>query len=142
MVPISITLTAWLNVFFELETTQLGFNAVTCQPALSNSALKAIAAPLPSSTINALAPLASSLILLTDDTPNQPTRENIINGFNELLSKSKNCKELWLSYSGHGAYLTSDNDDNESSTFNDFRDSATSGLKFFKSLCSAFFKFS
>jgi hypothetical protein len=55
-----------------------------------------------------------NIILLTDDTPNQPTRENIINGFNELLSKSKDCKELWLSYSGHGAYLISDNDDNES----------------------------
>lgn len=47
------------------------------------------------------------IILLTDETENKPTRENIINGFNKLVEKSSNCKELWLSYSGHGAYMSS-----------------------------------
>lgn len=49
-----------------------------------------------------------NIILLTDESDNKPTRENIINGFNELVEKSNNCKELWLSYSGHGAYMSSD----------------------------------
>jgi metacaspase-1 len=55
-----------------------------------------------------------NITILTDDSDNKPTKQNILNGINNLASKSSECKELWFSYSGHGAYLTSNNNDNES----------------------------
>jgi len=56
-----------------------------------------------------------NIMLLTDETNKKPTRENILEGMVKLVHEAinNNCKEIWLSYSGHGAYLTSNNDDNE-----------------------------
>ena len=47
--------------------------------------------------------------LLTDNTSVKPTKQNIINSINRLVSrvKSTNSKEVWFSYSGHGSYLSS-----------------------------------
>ena len=61
-----------------------------------------------------------NIILLTDETENKPTKQNILNGLNNLAEKSKECKELWFSYSGHGSYLYSNSNDPES----DYKDEA------------------
>ena len=61
-----------------------------------------------------------NIILLTDETDNKPTKQNILNGMNSLAEKSKECKELWFSYSGHGSYLNSNSNDDES----DYKDEA------------------
>lgn len=55
----------------------------------------------------------NDIYLLLDDNVNiRPTKQNIINAFNLLLSKAaEGYSELWLSYSGHGSYLTDNNMD-------------------------------
>ena len=58
--------------------------------------------------------LSENIMMLTDDTPNsRPTKQNIINSFTTLVNKAKNEQftELWLSYSGHGSYVTDTNGD-------------------------------
>lgn len=77
--------------------------------------------------------LPENILLLTDDANGlKPTKQNIINAFNTLVSKALNegFTELWLSYSGHGSYVDDLNRDEK-----DFRDEAlcpsdfaTSGL--------------
>jgi hypothetical protein len=44
---------------------------------------------------------------LTDDTTIKPTKHNIINSIRKLTKKVRDegIKEVWFSYSGHGAYL-------------------------------------
>tara|TARA_Y200000002_G_scaffold240881_1_gene199133 strand:- start:880 stop:2304 length:1425 start_codon:yes stop_codon:yes gene_type:complete len=56
-----------------------------------------------------------NITLLTDETDIKPNKENIINAINNLAKKSKDCKELWFSYSGHGSYLygNSENDNKD-----------------------------
>lgn len=50
---------------------------------------------------------SENIILLTDNEVNKPTKQNIINSFNTLLAKAnEGYEELWLSYSGHGSYIT------------------------------------
>jgi hypothetical protein len=54
----------------------------------------------------------SNATLLRDDVTNVndlPTRKNIINALNALVSNSANCTEVWFHYSGHGAKIKSSN---------------------------------
>lgn len=58
--------------------------------------------------------LPSNILMLVDDNINsQPTRQNILEAFNTLISKATNegFNELWISYSGHGSYVTDRNSD-------------------------------
>lgn len=53
--------------------------------------------------------LPQNILMLADDGVNQaPTKQNILNAFNTLVNKAVNegFTELWLSYSGHGSYVT------------------------------------
>ena len=52
---------------------------------------------------------AQNILMLADDGINiNPTKKNILDAFNQLISKAVNegFTELWISYSGHGSYLT------------------------------------
>lgn len=50
--------------------------------------------------------------IISDDSTEIPTRENIINGINWLVEKNKNgCNNLWFHYSGHGSYILDKNND-------------------------------
>lgn len=56
----------------------------------------------------------SNIIVLRDDkVPGSqlPTKQNIIKSLTELISKSKPSDELWIHYSGHGAYIKDNNGD-------------------------------
>lgn len=58
--------------------------------------------------------LPTNILMLADDgVSTKPTKQNIINSFNTLVSKAVNEQftELWLSYSGHGSYMTDTNGD-------------------------------
>jgi len=44
----------------------------------------------------------SDVTVLTDFTPIKPTKKNIINEIQKLIEKSKNNKEIFFHYSGHG----------------------------------------
>lgn len=58
--------------------------------------------------------LPENITMLADDGINtRPTKQNIINAFSTLVNKANNeqCTELWLSYSGHGSYVTDSNGD-------------------------------
>lgn len=58
--------------------------------------------------------LQENILMLADDNINQkPTKQNIINSFATLVSKSTNeqFNELWFSYSGHGSYVRDTNGD-------------------------------
>ena len=58
--------------------------------------------------------LPENIFMLADDGVNQrPTRQNILNSFNLMINKATNEQftELWLSYSGHGSYITDKNGD-------------------------------
>jgi hypothetical protein len=50
---------------------------------------------------------SENLVLITDEESIKPTKQNIIDSFNTLLQKAnEGYEELWLSYSGHGSYLS------------------------------------
>ena len=52
------------------------------------------------------------LTLVDNGTTIRPTKQNIINSFNTLISKAnEGFTELWISYSGHGAFVTDTNND-------------------------------
>jgi len=55
------------------------------------------------------------IVSLTDETPEKPTAENIINHLKKLAkrSNSENIEEIWISYSGHGSYIADDNGDED-----------------------------
>jgi hypothetical protein len=55
--------------------------------------------------------------LLTDNTSEKPTRDNIINQFTKLLTNTKSGDTIFLSYSGHGS--TSLDTNNEEKTGKD-----------------------
>lgn len=58
--------------------------------------------------------LPSNILMLADDNINiQPTKQNILDAFNVLVNKATNegFNELWISYSGHGSYVTDTNSD-------------------------------
>ncbi len=49
----------------------------------------------------------ANISMITDDTL-APTKQNIIDGFQSLLTSinSRECSEAWIHYSGHGYFLT------------------------------------
>ena len=50
----------------------------------------------------------SNIILLRDDIDNVnilPTKQNILNALNTLVTNSENATEIWFHYSGHGAMI-------------------------------------
>lgn len=51
--------------------------------------------------------------ILTDDTEDKPTGENIVKELELIIEKAKteNASDLWVSYSGHGSYLWDNNGD-------------------------------
>jgi hypothetical protein len=49
--------------------------------------------------------------MLTDDTYQKPTYQNIIQELSVLLQKAKQCTEIFLHYSGHGSYIPDENGD-------------------------------
>lgn len=57
----------------------------------------------------------SDIELLTDDTIIKPTKHNILNSIRKLTRqvRDENIKEVWFSYSGHGAYLKNNGFDTE-----------------------------
>lgn len=55
-----------------------------------------------------------SFIVMTDYSPQKPTRANIIAGFAALLKGSVAGDELWFHYSGHGVLTRDANRDEES----------------------------
>lgn len=60
--------------------------------------------------INKLGYLNENITILTDDNPNEnltPTKNNIINSFNQIINniKNNNKKELFILYSGHGSNI-------------------------------------
>lgn len=55
-----------------------------------------------------------SFIILTDNTPQKPTRSNILAGFSALLKGAVAGDELWFHYSGHGSLVRDMNGDEES----------------------------
>jgi len=54
--------------------------------------------------------------LLTDNTSEKPTKNNIINNFTNLLINANSGDVVFFSYSGHG-YYTKDNNNNESTGY-------------------------
>ncbi len=52
-------------------------------------------------------------MLIDDGVGTRPTKENILKSFDTLVAKatSEGCNELWLSYSGHGSYVSDANGD-------------------------------
>ena len=57
----------------------------------------------------------NNIDLLTDDSVIKPTKQNIINSIRKLTKKvrDEDIKEVWFSYSGHGAYLSNNGFDSE-----------------------------
>ena len=56
----------------------------------------------------------NSFIVLTDVSTSKPTKANILQAFNVLLTNVKAGDELWFHYSGHGSLLRDTNRDEES----------------------------
>lgn len=56
---------------------------------------------------------ADNILILADDGVSElPTKDNILNAFNTLITKAnEGFTELWLSYSGHGSYVSDQNGD-------------------------------
>ena len=65
--------------------------------------------------INNLGFKDSNIRMLTDDTPDKGTKENILKMFDWLVELSNNgIKNLWLSYAGHGIQrFDTNNDEND-----------------------------
>ena len=53
----------------------------------------------------------NDITFLTDDTPNKPTKKNILNAFTNLLKSSNPGDFLFFCYSGHGSYTNDRNGD-------------------------------
>jgi Caspase domain len=52
------------------------------------------------------------IVILRDDSTDpilQPTRENILSQLQSLAQMSENCEQIWIYYSGHGAFLNNSN---------------------------------
>lgn len=56
----------------------------------------------------------NSFIVLSDVSTTKPTKANILQAFNVLLTNVKAGDELWFHYSGHGSLLRDTNRDEES----------------------------
>jgi len=61
----------------------------------------------------------AKVVVLRDDTASSsttamPTRANILNALNALVSASANCTEIWIHYSGHGSKVRDTNRDESS----------------------------
>ena len=62
----------------------------------------------------------AKVVVLRDDTASSstttamPTRANILNALNALVSASANCAEIWIHYSGHGSKVRDTNRDETS----------------------------
>lgn len=56
-----------------------------------------------------------NIIILTDDTEIKPTSNNITVQLYDLAfrTKKEDIKEIWISYSGHGSYVTDTNKDED-----------------------------
>lgn len=66
--------------------------------------------------------LDQNIILLTDETENKPTKQNIIKAIVNFVyrANTQKFKELWFSYSGHGTYTWNYGGDREA----DYKDEA------------------
>jgi len=53
----------------------------------------------------------NNIELITDLTDKKPTRDNILNGFKNLLVNAQEGDLLFFSYSGHGTYIKDENGD-------------------------------
>ena len=55
------------------------------------------------------------IVSLTDETQVKPTADNIIDHLKNLAKRtnSEDIQEVWISYSGHGSYITDDNGDED-----------------------------
>lgn len=53
----------------------------------------------------------NNILLLTDDTEQKPTKENIINSLNWLISGNGRKSRLFFHFSGHGTYIRDSNND-------------------------------
>ena len=53
----------------------------------------------------------NTFTILTDETTNKPTKNNIINSLKDLLTNSKKGDNLFFLYSGHGSYIRDKNGD-------------------------------
>jgi hypothetical protein len=50
--------------------------------------------------------LPSNIVMLRDDDPqNFPTKQRICDELQRLMTDSRNCSEIWVHYSGHGALI-------------------------------------
>jgi len=58
---------------------------------------------------------AEDITLLTDDTAVTPTKANMEKAFETLLTeiKEQDIREVWISYSGHGSYVTDTSGDEQ-----------------------------
>jgi len=48
---------------------------------------------------------STNITVLREDTDNKPTRTNIINSLTSIIAQSKNLKEIWIHYTGHGSQI-------------------------------------
>jgi hypothetical protein len=53
----------------------------------------------------------TNFTIMTDDTTIKPTKVNILNELNKLISNSQLYQEIWIHYSGHGTYIKDKNRD-------------------------------
>ena len=53
----------------------------------------------------------TNITVLREDTDNKPTRTNIINSLTSIIAQSKNLKEIWIHYTGHGSQINDVNRD-------------------------------
>jgi hypothetical protein len=56
----------------------------------------------------------SDITVITDNTTNKPTKNNILDAFKKLLNSSKPNDLLVFTYSGHGSYINDTNNDERS----------------------------
>lgn len=54
---------------------------------------------------------STNITVLREDTDNKPTRTNIIDSLTSIIAQSKNLKEIWIHYSGHGSQINDANRD-------------------------------
>ena len=54
---------------------------------------------------------STNITVLREDTDNKPTRTNIINSLTSIIAQSKNLKEIWIHYTGHGSQINDANRD-------------------------------
>ena len=56
----------------------------------------------------------SNIVMLRDDSSNQPTRYNIMQQLQLLAAQSSNLEEIFILYSGHGSLINQNGNDTES----------------------------